>query len=220
MKPIIGIVEWPYLDKDSDSIYEVSTNIVNKVIDAGGIPVGIFPTKSEDYINKSNSEIDNLTVDESDELLSMLDRVDAIIKPGALRIYNYEKFIYNYTLVKNIPYLGICAGMQLMTDSKNELVNGHKDVSHKIRIYRGTLLSSILQRDEIEVMSKHRYRVSDNGINRISAKSYDSTIEALENPNCLFNLGLQWHPELDNTESTERIFNSLVENAKVYKKIK
>lgn len=220
MKPIIGIVEWPYLDKDNDPMYEVSTNIVNKVIDAGGVPVGIFPTKSEDYINKKNSEISNLTADESHELLSVLDRVDAIIKPGALRIYNYEKFIYNYTVVKNIPYLGICAGMQLMTDSENELVDGHKDVSHKVRIYRNTLLSRIIQRDEIEVMSRHRYRVSDSGINRVSAKSYDSTIEALENDKCLFNLGLQWHPELDNTESTERIFSSLVESAKVYKKIK
>ena len=220
MKPIIGIVEWPYLDKDSDEIYEVSTNIVNKVIDAGGVPIGIFPTKSENFISKNNSEIDSLTADESHELLSVLDRVDAIIKPGALRIYNYEKFIYRYTVVKNIPYLGICAGMQLMTDSENEPVIGHKDVSHKVRIYRGTLLSSILQRDEIEVISKHRYRVSDSGVNNVSAKSYDGTIEALENPKCLYNLGLQWHPELDNTDSTERIFSSLVEKAKVYRKIK
>lgn len=28
MKPIIGVIEWPYLDKDGDYIYEIPTQIV------------------------------------------------------------------------------------------------------------------------------------------------------------------------------------------------
>ena len=52
MKPIIGIVEWPYVDKDGDLIYEVVNPIVEKISKYGGIPIGIFPTQVEDFQNK------------------------------------------------------------------------------------------------------------------------------------------------------------------------
>ena len=220
MKPLIGIVEWPYPDKDNDQMYEVSLNVINKVIEAGGTPIGIFPTKSEAYLDKKNDEIECFTAGEAHELFSVLDRVDAIIKPGALRIYNYERMIHNYTLERNIPYLGICAGMQIMANSKNEPVEGHSNVSHKVLIKRSTLLSCILKQEEIDVISKHRYRISDKGNNDVSAFSYDGTIEAIENSNCTYNIGVQWHPELDDSESTKRLFGSLVEYAKTYYKSK
>ena len=50
--------------------------------------------------------------------------------------------------------------------------------------------------------------------------SYDGVVEAIEEARCNFNIGLQWHPELDNSESTERIFKGLVDRAKVYRKTK
>ncbi len=220
MKPLIGIVEWPYPDKDNDEMFEVSMNVINKVIEAGGTPIGIFPTKSEKYLSKKNNEIESFSADESHELLSVLDKVDAVIKPGALRIYDYEKLIHRYTLEKNIPYLGICAGMQIMAHSKNIPVEGHSNVKHNVKIKSYTLLESILGKNEIEVISKHRYCISDKGDNQISALADDGTIEAIENPNCSFNLGVQWHPELDDSESTKNIFGALTEYAKVYRKRK
>lgn len=220
MKPLIGIVEWPYPDKDNDQIYEVSLSVINKVIEAGGTPIGIFPTKSEKYLDKKNDEIENFTAEESHELLSVLDKVDAVIKPGALRIYEYERLIHRYTLERNIPYLGICAGMQIMANTKNEPVEGHSNVKHNVNIKSYTLLESILGKNEIEVISKHRYRISDKGNNIISALANDGTIEAIENPSCSFNLGVQWHPELDDTEETKNIFRALTEYAKVYSKRK
>ena len=47
-------------------------------------------------------------------------------------------------------------------------------------------------------------------------------IEAIENPNCNYNLGVQWHPELApaTDEVSKKLFESLVEEAKVYRKIK
>ena len=219
MKPLIGIIEWPYTDKDGDYIFEVSGNISNKIIEAGGIPIGIFPTKSEDYINKNNNEIGNMNTIESEDLLNTLDMVDGIIKPGALIIYNYEKFIHRYTIDRNMPYLGICAGMQLMCNTNEPILN-HHNVEHKIRIYRGTLLADILKREEITVISKHRRKVILKDDYKVSAMSYDGVIEAIEDSNCNFNLGVQWHPELDNSDSTDRLFKGLVESAKVYRKMK
>ena len=136
MKPIIGILEWPYIDKDGDYIYEVFKGIIDKVNECGGIPVGIFPTQSVDYYNKKICDIPNMTINEINDIKKSLSIVDAIIKPGALRIYGYEKYIYNYTLKHNVPYLGICAGMQMMTDGDLKKCDHGKN--HKIKIIKNT----------------------------------------------------------------------------------
>lgn len=228
MKPIIGIVEWPYMDKDGDLIYEVINPIVEKISEHGGIPLGIFPTQIEEYQNKKIKEIKKLTLEEKEDLNQSLKICDAIIKPGALRIYGYERYIYNYVFEKNMPYIGICAGMQLMAfhkreinnirNSENSIIHHSKEkYAHKIKIEKGTLLYSILKKDEIMVNSRHNYHISDAGINKVSAYSQDGIIEAIENPNKNFQIGLQWHPEMLSDENTENIFENFIYEAEKYK---
>lgn len=228
MKPIIGIVEWPYTDKDGDLIYEVVNSVIEKVSEHGGIPIGIFPTQIEDYQNKKIKEIKKLTLDEKDDLNQSLKICDAIIKPGALRIYGYERYIYNYVFEKNMPYIGICAGMQLMAFHKREINNiknpesniihhSKEEYAHEIKIEKGTLLYSILKKDEIMVNSRHNYHISDAGINKVSAYSQDGIIEAIENSNKDFQIGLQWHPEMLNDENTDNIFETFMYEAKKYR---
>lgn len=228
MKPIIGIIEWPYKDEDGDLIYEVPNNIVEKISKHGGIPVGIFPTQIEDFQNKRLSEIDELTFIEKQDLRESLDRVDAIIKPGALKIYGFERYIYNYAFNKDIPYLGICAGMQMMAGFKNNKYNNVKnetdihhskeEYAHKLRILKNTLLYDILKEEEIEVNSRHRYHIENPGICDINAYSEDGIIEGIENRNKLFHLGVQWHPENLNDQNTDKIFDEFIESAKKVKR--
>ncbi len=229
MKPIIGIVEWPYKDVDSDLIYEVTNNIVEKISKHGGLPVGIFPTQIEDFQNKRIPEIKELSIDEKNDLNSTLNMCDAIIKPGALRIYGYERYIYSYTLEHNMPYLGICAGMQIMAGHNNDNYNNKKiesdikhhskeEYAHKIRILKYTLLHEILKEEEILVNSRHNYEIKNPGNLEISAYSPDGVIEAIENRDQLFNLGVQWHPENINDIYSDRLFDSFIEYAGYYKK--
>ena len=228
MKPIIGIIEWPYKDEDGDLIYEVPNNIVEKISIHGGIPVGIFPTQIEDFQNKRLSEIDELTFIEKQDLRESLDRVDAIIKPGALKIYGFERYIYDYAFNKDIPYLGICAGMQLMAGFQNDKYNNVKnetdihhskeEYAHKLRILKNTLLYDILKTEEIEVNSRHRYHIANAGIHDINAYSEDGIIEGIENRDKLFHLGVQWHPENLNDENTNKIFDEFIESAKKVKR--
>lgn len=228
MKPIIGIVEWPYKDEDGDLIYEVPNNIVEKISKHGGIPVGIFPTQIEDFQNKRLSEIDELTFIEKQDLIESLDRVDAIIKPGALKIYGYERYIYDYAFNKDIPYLGICAGMQMMAGYQNNKYNNVKnetdihhskeEYAHTLRILKDTLLYNILKEEEIMVNSRHRYHIANPGINEVNALSEDGIIEGIENRDKLFHLGVQWHPENLNDENTNKIFDEFVWCAKKVKR--
>lgn len=227
MKPIIGIVGHPYINKDDNKIFQTAKSLVEKISEHGGLPIIICPTQIDDYINKKNNEINQLTFLEKKDLDEILDQCDAVIKPGATRIYEYERYIYSYVFQKDIPYLGICAGMQLMAHYNNGDVNekNNSDINHyskekyahKIRIFQGTLLYKILKEEEIKVNSLHNYHIKDAGINKISAFSADGIIEAIENPNKQFHLGLQWHPEGLDDKYSYNLFESLVENATYYK---
>lgn len=229
MKPIVGIVEWPYKDLDEDLIYEVTNNIVEKISKHGGIPVGIFPTQIEDFQNKRIPEIKQLEQIEKEDLNESLNMCDAIIKPGALRIYGYERYIYGYTLEHNMPYLGICAGMQIMAGHNNSNYNNVKiesDINHHskekhahtIKIFKNTLLHEILKEEEILVNSRHRYEIQNPGTLSVSAYAPDGVIEAIENKDKLFQLGVQWHPENLNDIYSDRLFDSFIEHSVDYKK--
>lgn len=233
MKPIIGVIEWPYLDKDGDYIYEIPTQIVEWIIRSGGRPLGIFPSNIEQFYDKKLTEIPPLTEFEHKDLVESVSLCDAIIKPGGNKTYNHERQIYEYCYKNNIPYLGICAGMQMMaaygsekmTNVKNDSNINHRSddlYAHKILIQELTLLKKILKKDEIFVNSRHNYHISNSGIQNVSARAEDGVIEAIESPTCDFHLGVQWHPESlpKDDENSQIIFGELVEHAKHYQKIK
>lgn len=225
MKPIIGVVEWPYFDKDGDMIFEVSTPICNKIIEHGGIPMGLFPTISADFTLR---DIPKLEQSEIYDMHRMISKCDAIIKPGAIRIYDYERLIYDYAVCEDVPFLGICAGMQLMAHhgkpkiennvrNSSDISHNQKEIyAHGVRIDRGSLLFKILRKQTILVNSKHNYHIQDSGKLKSVARSLDGYIEAIENPNCSFQLGLQWHPELIKDDNSDKIFDAFIESAKQY----
>ena len=189
IKQIIGVVEWPYNDIDGDNIYEINREIINKIVECGGIPIGIFPS-------------------------SDLSIVDGIIKPGAYKIYESDRNIYNYCVENDIPYLGICCGMQLMTNNSFKKVMNHKNSFHYINIEKNTLLHDILNTDRIMVNSKHNYCITNLDGFIPCAYADDGVIEAIYKKDNKFILGVQWHPELENNEFSSKIFTKFIENAK------
>lgn len=225
MKPIIGVIEWPYIDKDGDVIFEVPTSICNKIVEHGGIPMGLFPAISADFQSKNIPELEQ---SEIYDLHRMVSKCDAIIKPGAIRIYNYERLIYDYAVCQDMPFLGICAGMQLMAHyGKPRIENNIRNISdinhhqketyaHGVCIKRDSLLYKIVHKQTILVNSKHNYHIQDSGFLKTAAYSLDGYIEAIENPNCTFQLGVQWHPELIKDENNDKIFDAFIESAKKY----
>jgi putative glutamine amidotransferase len=122
-------------------------------------------------------------------------------------INNYDRFIYDFCLKKDIPYLGICLGFQVMTD-KIEIVDNHYNKYHKIYINKDSKLYKIYNKELLFVNSRHHYRVVKTN-NFISAKSIDGVIEAIEVLNKKFIVGVQWHPEDLNDEL---LFNEFIKN--------
>lgn len=230
MKPIIGIIEWPYYDKDNDKIYEIPDEIVAKIAASGGIPVGIFPTQICDFQGTKLADIPPLDEGHKSDLITSVNMCDAIIKPGTLKAYEFDKFIQNYTVIRDIPYLGICGGMQIMTYPVGKLQNTNPNIkveneemhkskdeyAHDIDIIQNSLLYDIMKTDRISVNSKHRFAISTTGSCQASAYAPDGVIEAIERKNNTFQLGVQWHPELLNDENSDKLFGRFVEEAKIY----
>ena len=100
--------------------------------------------------------------------------------------------------------------MQMMTDEILEQCN--YDEKYKIKIIKNTLLSEIINKEEIEVNSRHGYKIKNLGENKACSIAFDGVIEAIFKENLKFNLGIQWHLELLNDENSYKIFEKLVKS--------
>ena len=229
-KPVVGIVGLPCLDMNENKIYGVPVVIVDWILRLGGKPKVIFPAQIEDYVNKRISELNKPTIEELEKLKKWVLECDGIIKPGCRRVYPYDNEIYSVVSDNDIPYLGICGGMQLMRNHKTEYLANKKNESiinhyssdtyaHSINLVPGSKLQSILDTNVILVNSKHSYHIPDSGLKNVGAYADDGIIEALEDPKKTFNIGVQWHPELlQDDPFSIRLFDAFIYNTKKYQK--
>ena len=134
--------------------------------------------------------------------------------------------LYLAARAKNIPILGICRGLQIMTVAHGGTLHQHLPDTdspvihrsspgtfalHQARFVEGSLIRSIVEVEEHTVNSSHHQAVDSPGDLTVTGWAQDGTVEACEDPNTLFTLGVQWHPEASDDEVTsERIFNAFV----------
>ena len=127
-----------------------------------------------------------------DSNINILKLVDGIIAPGGDNVGKFDKDVFKYALDNDIPYLGICLGMQVMGEL--DKIDNHYLKEHIICIKKDTLLYKIYNTDKLIVNSRHHDRVVKTKY-MVSAISSDNIIEAIEVMNKKFILGVQWHPE-------------------------
>lgn len=223
MKPIIGVVSRPSITLKKNKCHTIDENIKNAIIHCGGIPIVIIPPQEYNFCDISPKDLPKLTEENKEDIDRILKLCDGILFPGGNKIYEYDYYICDYAKQKNIPVLGICAGMQLLARSGSNNYNEKIDkdnhnlddnLTHKITIKKDTLLHKILNIDELYVNSYHHYKIHDEGINVASATSDDGVIEAIENSNYRFYLGLQWHPEKLMDEYNEKIITYFINESK------
>lgn len=234
-KPIIGIVgrfdreDEKKGDNKKIGIGEYYIKMINKY---GGIPIGILPTKEAIYNDLSPKEVEPLTEIEKDKLISVINLCDGILMPGGNKWYEHDEFIAGYAHDHDIPVLGICMGMQLMgyIDNKysnasvaktyyNQTERKHDQPGvnyvHPVKIEKDSILDTLLNKENINVNSRHNYNVGHVNNLKVAAVSDDGLIEAIYDPNLTFYLGLQWHPELMdvNGNDMENIIKEFIKKA-------
>ncbi len=229
MKPIIGVIGRPDMASDDDKVICIWEGTRRAIVKKGGIPFLILPTQDVEYDSLKPKDTPKLTEEEKNELKRLVDMCDGLLLPGGYKWYEFDEFIYNYALEKNMPILGICAGMQMMCridQNKNNIckdttvrndttINHHqrdKKYVHNVSIIDHTILSKIIDEKEIKVNSKHNYHVSSTANLKVSAYSEDGLIEAVEYDDKDFVIGVQWHPEtmLDYDENANKILDEFI----------
>jgi putative glutamine amidotransferase len=115
-----------------------------------------------------------------------------------------ELELIDAALRDDVPLLGICRGMQLLNVARGgTLVQdlpghvtrpGHFE-AHEIRTTRGTRAAAILG-ERVTVMSGHHQGIDELGGGLVvAARTLDRAIEAIEDPDRRFAVGVLWHPE-------------------------
>lgn len=137
-----------------------------------------------------------------------------------------ELLLLRAAMTRDLPILGICRGLQLMAVASGGRLyqhlpdllghHGHRPTSgpkfgeHSVTMVPGTLCQKILG-DEVMVNSYHHQGIADAGA--LSPAGWcpeDTLLEAAEDPNLTFAVGVQWHPE---DTSDFRLFEALVDAA-------
>lgn len=228
MKPFIGIVgRCGFTTSDEVNNIRVPEKYRIAIIKSGGVPLIISPPQLIEYQDAIPSQIDKLTEEEKDILTRQLDLCSGILIPGGLKRFEYDLFIMDYALKHDIPVLGICLGMQIMTmvDKDGnyvlnlEKVENHAEYDnrlvHDVKISHDSKLYSIILKDSFKVNSRHRMMVSNPGTFKVCGRSSDDVIEYIEREDKKFMIGVQWHPEmmLDDIDQM-KIFKSFVEACK------
>ena len=247
--PIIGILP-DYKENEQNSystksFYAIRTSFIEAIVNAGGLPL-ILPY----YYQKI------------DQYLEMIDGL--MIIGGYFDIHpnrysneslhpktklNMVRSDYEFAFASkalnhnNMPILGICNGMQLLSvmhngkliqhipDEKNSkninFINheqshtkGFEDYStpyHDVEIVENSQLFSIIGKKTIKTNSSHHQGVRSVG-NQLKVVAYasDGMIEAVEKPDHPFCIGVQWHPELFPAETDPKIFSAFIAHSQKY----
>ena len=221
MKPVIGIVGKPVIEKDMWHYMSIVDDIRYVLIKNNALAVGFLP--SEEKIEfKIDEDLDAyvLTDEELNDLEEIISRLDGVILEGRLVSNQYEEEIAKICIKKDIPIIGICSGFNNLIRALGGKVHvdsnifhnqfGYK-IAHEVEIEKGSKLFNILKETKINVNSIHTCVVNENEVKgyKVVAKCpNDNTVEAIELENKKFVMGIKWHPEL--MESMNPIFAEFV----------
>lgn len=151
------------------------------------------------------------------------------------RIVSLPRFEQEWRLVEAFearrkPVLGICYGCQLLNVWRGGSLYQHlpdlpnvqpihqrtrREESHPrhfVHLDSSAKLYQILGTEQTEVVSAHHQAIRDTGKNlRVVAKAPDGVVEAIEDPDLPFFIGVQWHPERDpDAPATRALFKAFV----------
>lgn len=137
----------------------------------------------------------------------------------------FESEMIDRALEAGIPLLGICRGAQLFNVRRGgslfqDLRKRRKSTSHRrtvlplktLNICAGTLLHRLANTERTKINSLHNQSIDRLGADlEISGTDLDDIVQAVEDQNHRFRMGVQWHPEfLLFLRSSRCLFRALV----------
>lgn len=208
----IGIV---CLEQDIDKNgYKQKVNIVaNSYIDLlvknNAIPILLSPQISKNEVVDIVKKIDGMMFIGGEDIKEGYYNSDLNVREISKRD-ELEIELYRECKDKRIPILGICRGLQLINVAEGGTLENISDSNiikhtidedgfinyHDICIEKDSKLKKIMKVDNYSVCSMHHQKIAKLGENlKISAKSEDGVIEAIESKDKNFIMAFQGHIE-------------------------
>jgi putative glutamine amidotransferase len=145
----------------------------------------------------------------------------------------FELALARRAMERDMPFLGICRGMQVMNVARGGTLTQHlpddyghhdhrrslgsfDDADHDVRLAHDSLAARAAQ-EELHGTKSHHHQGVDRigeGLEVTGWATIDDLPEAIEVPGSRFALGVQWHPEADETSP---LIAALVEEARAYR---
>ena len=209
---------------------------------AGGLPILLPPLINADDVRAAAELPDALVLAGGDDISPVRYGQERHEKTQLLdpRREEFDFLLTREAFSRKLPILAICGGCQLVNVALGGSLHQHlpdvyganiahsrsdemrregQESMHEARIEKGTLLHEILGVESLQVNSSHHQSVDKpaDGL-RVSARSADGVVEALEWADCRkrpFMLAVQWHPErLRGVREHMRLFEALVKAAR------
>jgi putative glutamine amidotransferase len=231
-RPIVGVTTYltrarfGYWDEDSAL---VPAAYVHAVEAAGGRPLLVPP--SEGGVDETLAALDGLIFSGGADLdPGLYGQEPHPETAGVLAARDLaEVALLEAALERDMPVLAICRGSQVLNVARGgDLVQHLPDVvgdekhkhtpgvfaDHDVDLEPGTRLATLLG-DRAPVKSHHHQGFGRLGEGlRVAARAEDGTIEALEDAERRFALGVLWHPEAGEDFA---LFHELVRQAAAYR---
>lgn len=223
-RPRIGITVTNRDNSAASGQYESACAYSRAVAAAGGLPL-LLPQEIplvRDYVRAC----DGLVFTGGADLC--MEKFGGITHPSS-RLIDPQRQAFETALLDALqqhldkPVLGVCLGMQHMAMHAGGSMHQHlpevladaaihqHDNRHRVMMETLNVPTRLLASGANDVnspmqtvVSSHRQAVSDAGKLRVIARSPDHIIEAIDDPQRAFYVGVQWHPE----RGGQGLFNS------------
>lgn len=217
---------------------------MQSILQAGGIPVLLSPDMDIAAMEACLQPMDGLLFAGGGDVVPARFGEDPIPQLGETTPVRdaFELALLPMAAARKMPVLGICRGVQAMNvalggtlyqdlPSQYQPVEGmllaHKQEkpyetpSHTVQVVPDSLLHRLTAQDTLRVNSMHHQSVKDVAPSLcVTAHAPDGVVEALEQPNLPFFLGVQWHPERLTDEASLCLFKGLINAADAYRRNK
>lgn len=223
MRPIIGITGNFIEDENFTGVRKY---YIDAVLKAGGNGIILPPVVDEVIVNSYLSICQGFIFTGGGDIDPFYwgeEPSPAVRKINPLRD-KFEMMLATKVLGGVKPVLGICRGCQVLnvadggsliqdisTSLSHEQNAPENHPFHDVFIAKNSILYRILGEDRIRVNSFHHQAVYKPGLNmKVTARSSDGTIEAVESRNHPFVVGVQWHPECMEDKYSFYLFRSFI----------
>ena len=230
-KPVIGLT-----GNYGELACKLNEGYYKSIWRAGGVPVIIPPIADTDVLINTLEHIDGLLLTGGADFNPLYAGEEPSPRLGGINAERDlpELLIAQLAYNRQIPMLGICRGIQTLAMALGGKVQqdisdvaqirhsqdaDRSEPTHSVTIEPDSTLFNIYNKEKLFVNSFHHQAVCDPGERfRVTARSADGIIEAIESREYKSILGVQWHPECMAAEDGAPIFTWFVQQAADYRR--